>query len=285
MQATRLKITAYERRYRSALLEVASASRWTHKHLDWHETSRWLDYEMGPVLLAWKGGKLAGYIGLSPPCDGWSWICLFGIRDGRMPGLVARELCEASEALCRQRGLRNIVVLMAANWLQMYLRELGFRFDEDIITMRRVGSRRPSKPKAPVQIRSAEAPDFDHIMRLDRLAFDAPWRLTEADLWQAYRIAASVTVASVDDQLVGYQVSTRQDKVGHLARLAVHPGYRRRRVASAMLHRLLADSERWDLTELSLNTQLGNQASQRLYERHGFYRNGFDIEMWRKRLN
>ena len=285
MLGTRLKITAYERRHRSALLDVAFCSQWTHKHLDWHETSRWLDKELGHVLLAWSGDQLVGYIGISLATDGWSWICLLGIRDGRMPGLVLRELCETAEALCLGQGVRCIVVLMVTNWLQTYLRDQGFRHDEDIITMRRVERRLPPEPRIPARLRSAEAPDFEHIMNIDRLAFEAPWRLTEADLWQAFRIAASVTVAMVDDQLAGYQLSTRQDRVGHLARLAVHPSYRRRRVGSALLHRLLVDSGKWNLTDLSLNTQLGNRASQRLYERFGFFRNGFDIELWRKQLN
>ena len=267
------------------MLDVACRSQWTHKHLDWHATSRWLDYKMGQVLLAWHDERLVGYIGITPANDGWSWISLLGIRDGRMPGLVARELCEAAEALSRERGVRNIVVLMVTNWLQTYLREQGFHADEDIITMRRVGRRLPPKPTIPVGIRSAESPDFEDIMRIDRLAFDAPWQLTEADLWQAYRIAASITVAHIAGELVGYQLSTRQDQVCHLARLAVHPSYRRRRVASALLRRLVVDAGKWNVTELSVNTQLGNQASQRLYESCGFWRNGFDIELWRKQLN
>ena len=267
------------------MLAVACGSQWTHKHLDWHATSRWLDNEMGQVLLAWHGEQLVGYIGISPASDGWSWICLLGIRDGRMPGLVVRELCQTAEAQCRKRGVRSIVVLMVTNWLQTYLRAQGFRADEDIITMRRIGRRLPPMPKIPVGIRSAETPDFEDIMRIDRLAFDAPWQLTEADLWQAYRIAASLTVAHLDDELVGYQLSTRQDNVGHLARLAVHPSYRRRRVATALLHRLIVDAGKWNVIQISVNTQLGNRASQRLYESCGFYRNGFDIELWRKQLN
>ena len=59
------------------------------------KTSQWLDSELGDVLLAWHDDQLVGYIGLSLPINGWSWVRLLGIRDGRMPSLVLRELCES----------------------------------------------------------------------------------------------------------------------------------------------------------------------------------------------
>ena len=285
MLATRLKITAYERRHRRALLDLAWYSHWTHKHLDWHKTSQWLDNELGHVLLAWHGDRLVAYIGLSQPIDGWSWIRLLGIRDGRMPGRVVRELWECAEARCAEYGIFNIVILMITNWLPTYLREHGFTNEEDIITMSHIGSRLPPEPTVRVRIRTAEAQDLEQIMIIDRLAFEAPWQLAEVDLWQAYRNAASATVATSDDQLIAYQLSTRQDKIGHLARLAVHPAHRHKRIASALMHQLMADFRSRHLTELSVNTQLSNLPSQRLYERYGFFRNGYDLELWRKRLS
>lgn len=285
MLGTRLQISAYERRHRSALLDLAWYSQWAHKHLDWHKTGQWLDGELGYVLLAWHGDQLVGYVGLSLPVDGWSWIRLLGIRDGRMPGLVLRELLEAAEARCAALDIGNIVILMITNWLPAYLRELGFLIDEDIITMSYIGSVQPPKPMASARIRAAEAQDIAGMAAIDRLAFEPPWQLTECDLRQALRIAASATVALRHEQLIAYQLSTRQDEIGHLARLAVHPAHRRSQVASALMHRLMADFRSRNLAELSVNTQNSNLPSQRLYERFGFFRNGYDIELWRKQLN
>ncbi|MDE2948489.1 MAG: GNAT family N-acetyltransferase [Chloroflexota bacterium] len=284
MLGARLKISACERQHRSALLELARRSLWTHKHLDWHSAEQWLNREMGHVALAWQGDQLLGYIGLSQPIDGWSWIRLLGIRDGRMPGRVVRELWEAAEARCAAQGISNVLILMIANWLPAYLRERGFSHADDIITMSRIGGSPPAAPAMPLQIRAAHDEDMDSILRIDRLAFAPPWQLTESDMWQARRDASSLTAAELDGELIAYQLSTRQDNVGHLARLAVHPAYRRQGIASALLQRLIVDFKRQNLTELSVNTQLSNPASQRLYERHGFFRNGYDIELWRKQL-
>ena len=284
MLGARLKISACERQHRSALLDLARHSPWTHKHLDWHSAEQWLDRGLGHVALAWQGDELLGYIGLSQPIAGWSWIRLLGIRDGRMPGRIIRDLWGAAEALCAAQGIANVLILMIANWLPAYFRELGFSHADDIITMSQIGGGLPAAPAPPLQIRAAHDEDLDSILRIDRLAFAPPWQLTKWDMRGARRDASSMTAAELDGKLIAYQLSTRQDNLGHLARLAVHPAYRRQGIASALLQRLLVDFNRRNLTELSVNTQLSNPASQRLYERFGFYRNGYDIELWRKQL-
>ena len=124
---------------------------------------------------------------------------------------------------------------MTVNWLPAYLRKGGFSSEEDIITMSQIGKGLPSAPKTPARIRTAAERDIEDIAKLDRLAFDAPWQLAEYEMWQAYRSAASATVATLEDEVIAYQISTRQEEIGHLARLAVHPTHQRKGVASALM--------------------------------------------------
>ena len=98
-------------------------------------------------------------------------------------------------------------------------------------------------------------------------------------------MASSATIATLDGEVIGYQLSTRQDEVGHLARLAIHPAHRRKGIASALLHHLMDDFWQRGVTDLSVNTQMSNLPSQRLYERYGFFRNGYDLELWHKQLS
>ena len=64
MLGTRLEVTPYVRRHRSALLDLNTQSLWTHKHLDWYSIGQWLDQERGHVYLAWEESRLVGAIGL-----------------------------------------------------------------------------------------------------------------------------------------------------------------------------------------------------------------------------
>ncbi len=284
MLGTRLHIRPYSRRYRSELLDLAWYSQWTHKHLDWYTLSRWLDRNDALIFLAWAGEELLGYIGLSPENAGSSWIRLMGLRDGFMPETIIRELWQYAEAKCIELGIKHVMVLMVSNWLPAYLRDYGFIYWDDIITFNFLGKYEPHQSKTSVTIRPAEMEHLPAIARVDRMAFRRNYRLSQIDLRQALRSAVAATIAEYEGEIVGYQVSTRHREVGHLARLAVIPGMQRRHIGSALLQRQLADFEQRGVTTISVNTQLSNFPSQRLYQRYGFFRTGFDLEVWKKSL-
>ncbi|MYD10468.1 MAG: GNAT family N-acetyltransferase [Chloroflexi bacterium] len=284
MLGTRLRITPYERQHRRALLDLSFTSHWTHKHLDWHTTGQWLDNERGPVFLAWQGDALTGYIGFSRPIAGCSWIRLLGIGDGRMPGQIVADLWQGAQAQCGRAGIRSVVILATVNWLPAYMSRLDFEISDEIITMSHIGSRTPQAPSAAATLRPAEIGDIARLCEIDRLAFTPHWRMSRSDFRQALRIAAEPTVAVHQGEVVAYQFSTRHDAAGHLARLAVHPAWQRRGIASLLVRRLLDEMRRRDVETLTVNTQASNHPSQRLYQRHGFFRNGYDLGLWRNSI-
>lgn len=284
MLGTRLRIAPYERQYRSAVLDLSFYSHWTHKHLDWHSTGQWLDNERGPVFLAWHGAELAGYIGLSRPIDGCSWIRLLGISDGRMPGQIIGDLWRGAQAQCPRAAIRSVAILGTVNWLPAYIRRLAFDLGDDIITMSHIGSRLPAAPATVATIRPAEIGDIPRLCEIDRLAFAPHWRMNRNDFRQALRIAAVATVAIRGARVVAYQFSTRNEDAGHLARLAVDPAHQRRGIASLLLYRLLEELRRLRVESITVNTQASNRPSQYLYQRFGFFRNGYDLELWRKSI-
>ena len=284
MLATRLRITPYERRHRRALLDLSFSSHWTHKHLDWHTTGQWLDNERGPVFLAWQGDSLAGYIGLSRPIAGCSWIRLLGIGDGRMPGQIVTDLWRGAQAHCRRAGIRSVAILATVNWLPAYMSRLDFEVGDEIITMSHIGSRSPKAPQTDATLRPAEISDIGRLCEIDRQAFTPHWRMSTSDFRMALRIASTATVAVNRGKVAAYQFSTRHDDAGHLARLAVHPAWQRRGIASLLLRHLLDEMRRWNVETLTVNTQASNHPSQHLYQRFGFFRNGYDLELWRKRI-
>ena len=284
MLGTRLHITKYQRHHRTQLLDLTWHSQWTHKHLDWYKTSQWIDRDDVHIFLAWQNEQLVGYLGLSAAIDAITWIRLLGIRDGNMPGAIVRELWQNAESHCLDIGISHVIVLMVTNWLPTYMRNLGFMHLDDIITLNHLGITLPDQPRAPVKIFPAEFEHLPTIARIDRQSFRAPWRLSVRDLRQAIRLASNATIAESAGEIVGYQLSTRHREAGHLARLAVLPAHQGQQIGSVLLHRLLFDFNGRGIHSLSVNTQLSNLPSQRLYQRYGFFRNGFDLELWNKRL-
>ena len=284
MLGTRLRIASYARQHRHALLDLTATSPWTHTHIDWYELAHWLDMELGLTLLAWHGEELAGYISLSLPNRGRSWIRMLGIRGGRMPGQIVDELWASAEAAGRALGIIEVAILMISNWLPAYLARHRFQFHDDIISMSHIGSRTPAAPATDASLRPAEWEDIPRILEIDHLAFEPIWQLTLPDLQQALRHSTMPMVAALGDHIVAYQLSTQHETVGHLARLAVDPAHQRRRIGSLLLRQLLEALRQKKVDKISLNTQLSNLPSQHLYQRYGFFRNGNDIELWRKRL-
>jgi ribosomal protein S18 acetylase RimI-like enzyme len=74
----------------------------------------------------------------------------------------------------------------------------------------------------------------------------------------------------MNDEVVGYQISTRNPKAGHLARLAVDPIYQNQGIGSALLGDVLDRFQRQGLLQVTVNTQSENQASIELYQKLGF---------------
>lgn len=285
MLNTRLHISTYERRHRRALLDLVWSSAWTHKHLDWYKTSSWIDRDDVHVGLAWDDDQLVGYIGLSPPVEGHCWIRLLGISSGNMPGAIIRDLWQSAETHCRKSGVSTVIMLMASNWCFKYMPSLGFSYLDDIITLNHIGPALPSALPSPVHVYAAEAEHVSDIARIDRQAFRPPWYLTLNDLRQAHRIAVYSTVAEIAGEIVGYQICTRHDEAIHLARLAVTTEHQGKGIGAALLAHALRHTHSRSIDSMSVNTQLSNFPSQRLYQRRGFVRNGFDIEVWHKQLD
>jgi len=282
MLQTQLTVTPYERRHRNALLNLTYYSQWTHKHLDWYKTGQWIDREDGYIFLAWQGEKLVGYIGMSLPLNGASWLRLLGVHDDVVPLPVIKQLWQAAEDHGRAIGVRQFATLMVTQWLESYMPDLDFVYLEDIVTLNRVGRKQQLKPDSPVTIHSANSEDLREITRVDHEAFSPPWQMAGQDLWQAFRISASATIAVLDDAIVGYQISTRHRAVGHLARLAVSPSSQGKRVGSMLLYDLLSKFDKRGIKSVTVNTQDSNMPSHRLYNHYGFLRNGFDLGVWLK---
>ncbi len=119
------------------------------------------------------------------------------------------------------------------------------------------------------------------------MAFKAIWRLSRSSLENAFTQSLSYDVALSNGEPVGYQISVRgyNHKSAHLVRITVHPDFQGKGVGSALLTRTMEGYRQQGIESVSLNTQIDNIASHRLYERFEFTEVGDQIPLYMRILN
>ncbi|MFN8451789.1 MAG: GNAT family N-acetyltransferase [Anaerolineae bacterium] len=275
-------VTPYQRRHRHAVRDLLFRGYRTHTHLDWQETDQWLeDGERYPARLAWQNMRLQGILATSEPLNHTCWLRLAAVNDHADAQAMLSLLWEDLTPELRMFGVQTVALLMVRNWIAPYATKLGFHYTEEIITFRRAQTDTPKDPPPDgLTIRLATPDDLPTIRAVDNSAFAAPWQMDGEELRQAQRISASCTVAQIDGDVVGYQLSTLYFDGAHLARLAVKPEAQGRGVARSLLIDVLQRFARRNVHSMTVNTQLSNVRSQHLYTGFGFERTGYDLPVW-----
>jgi GNAT superfamily N-acetyltransferase len=121
-------------------------------------------------------------------------------------------------------------------------------------------------------IQSSDDADWSEVVRVDRLAFDGFWRMSQAGLLEAMRTTPRSVVlhARFDRHLAGYALVGSQMSLSFLQRVAVAPGYAGRGVGASLVRSALQWALRSGARVMVLNLRPENFGARRLYEREGF---------------
>lgn len=280
-----LTIAPFERRHQQAVLELLFYSRRTHIHLDWHKAAAWVESFPDGVWLAWEQTKLVGCMAAAPVLNGTSWLRLAALDNAVEAEEVLVPLWQAVCEGLRKEGATAAYVLLLNPWLDEILPQMNLFPHEDVVTLYRNSLHLPPAPEVPeLTIRDAYLEDANLLTRIDHEAFVAPWQMSPDDMRQALRQAASSTIIAWEGEPLGYQISTRHQTSGHLARIAVHPDAQGRGLGAVLLDETLRRFLRRGVRAITVNTQASNDHSQRLYQRYDFRRNGFDLRVYRADL-
>ncbi len=112
--------------------------------------------------------------------------------------------------------------------------------------------------------------DIPAVHEIERLSFTTPWPP------QAYRTEiesnrlATYLVVRVAGSVVAYGGMWLMVDEAHVTTFAVHPLWRRRRIAERLLIELLDLAVARRAREATLEVRLSNLAARRLYEKYGF---------------
>jgi ribosomal-protein-alanine N-acetyltransferase len=126
----------------------------------------------------------------------------------------------------------------------------------------------------PIKIEFMQVNDLDEVMLIEKMSFPTPWSREMFLLDLLDNSSAYYLVARCRDKVIGYTGFWLIAGEMHIANLAVHPSFRRQKVA----HRLLLDSLYLALSKgaqrSTLEVRVSNFGAQKLYENFGFIKAG-----------
>jgi GNAT superfamily N-acetyltransferase len=275
-----ITVIHYQRRDRRAVRDLLEQPNHLHCQLDWAEIGDWLEQSNARAWTIWQGTRLVGLIGFGETLSEVCWLRVLLFRmEVDMGGLLQHSWSLIQPQLIAS-GASQVAVLIGDEFWMVYLRTLGFQPLDEVVTLRRASMDLPSPLQSPVQVRGFMSPDMQSIFAIDQAAFLPPWQMSLFDLRQAERMCASAMVAVHEGKVVGFQFSTFYFDGAHLARLAVHPDLQGRGVGHALMTDLILRMSKRSVYVMTVNTQLTNLQSQRLYERFRFSRTGYDLPVW-----
>jgi ribosomal protein S18 acetylase RimI-like enzyme len=255
-----------------------NSSIYLHQHLDWHTPNERLNFS--PFWIAERNATILGAF-CSPILNHQiSWIQLFAIKKMISQTRAWQSLWDTYTAYCQEtEGSIQVFSLAYYPWYLNLLKSSGFEPSYAIVTLENEALYLPDLrlktshyALQPITIES-----FLLVHKLDTLAFDLPWQMTEAALQKAFQSSIYATMIKMQDQIIGYQITTEGENTLHLARIAVHPAYQNQGIAGYLIHDLVLFMKRFHYRNLSVNTQSNNHASLALYRKMGFYKTGSSI--------
>lgn len=118
-------------------------------------------------------------------------------------------------------------------------------------------------------LRSMTIADIDDVMVIETAAFASPWS-RQFFLEELRATHAKSVLCQRDGKPVGYVIYWELPGELDIHNVAVHPQYRRRGVARAMLNDIIESAAKRGIRRLTLEVRRSNESAQTLYRSLGF---------------
>jgi ribosomal protein S18 acetylase RimI-like enzyme len=278
------------------LLETAV---YRHVHTDWYLPGDWLG-SPGFVILPkpttsplsraaqFMGVRQTALACLAAGADvaPVAWVRVAALNaDLPAPEEVLAAMLARVEAHLQRHHISQLAWMLADGWPRRWLANIGFYLVNEIETYVKEDTAVPPTPTlAHLAIRPVQEADFDKLAELETAAFTPLWRHSAHALRLASQRAFSFDMAVWGETAVAFQLSSRTGTGAHLVRLTVHPAYQGQGVGSTLLAHALNGYHQRGLHNVTLNTQIDNFPSQKLYRNFGFQPGGYRLPVWIKEL-
>ena len=253
-----------------------------HRHLDWRAPLDWLGASEYWVLE--QSGIITAALACPPDPEGVAWLRLFA-HSSLVPLVEAWTiLWETARTALQGRDL-VVAAITVSDWFESLLVDNGFTGQQQIVVLEQNSFRfQQHLIPSDIQIRPMSEADLPAVVLVDDAGFERLWKNSLNTLRFGFLQAGFATVAQINDEVVGYQISTRNSFGAHLARLAVAPQQQRHGIGYYLVQDLLNKTRLAGLQRLTVNTQSDNRASLALYKKIGFVLTGERYTVFTYRL-
>lgn len=258
---------------KQALANLIHFGTLVHRHLDWRPPLEWLDSQ--PFLVLENEHRILAALACPPDPPSVVWMRLFVAFDEHDLLANWKQLWHQAYEMVTPDPELKVAAIPLQNWFQKLLDKCHFQPTTDVVMLIWDNGVIPEQHSSPdIALRPMNIDDLYLVEQLDKLAFGSIWHNSRMSLEYAFRQAAIATIAEIEGEIVGYQISTGMQMGGHLARLATHPDYQRQGIGSAILRDLMRQFKQRGALRITVNTQEDNIGSIALYENSGFTRTG-----------
>jgi len=279
-----------------AILRLLHTAVYSHVHVDWHLPGDWIGSpgfvvvpkientprknNLTAKLFPDSNDLVACLAATADPLPA-AWVRVAAVQnEAEAEHTLAGMLAQVMPVL-RQQGVTQLAWLAVEEWLHPILPKFGFYQGSSIETYVKEDRQLPDVTSVPgLTIRQVYSTDFEALAALEKAAFAPIWRQSAQALLIARPQSLSFDVALLDDEIVGYQLSAKAEAGAHLVRLTVHPEKHGLGIGSALLKHAFTYYYRKNLYTVSLNTQVENNASQKLYLKFGFQPSQQRLPIW-----
>ena len=112
--------------------------------------------------------------------------------------------------------------------------------------------------------------DLDDVVAIERVSFTLPWSRGAFLYEMEQNRVARCWVMREDRRVVGYLCLWEIGEEIHITNVAVHPEFRRRGIARALLSAVLEDARHRALRVIALEVRPSNREARTLYDSLGF---------------
>lgn len=119
-------------------------------------------------------------------------------------------------------------------------------------------------------IRRMTANDIDSVVKVERASFPTPWERHAFEFEMNENDAAYYLVCEMDGEVVAHCGAWFVIDQGTITNVAVLPAFRGCGIGKQLLQGMLDYCEREEITNISLEVRVSNEAAISLYEKQGF---------------